>query len=383
MDSIYLDHAATTPMRPEVAEAMLPYFTDLFGNASSLHRFGREARIAVSRARDRLAALIGCLPSELVFTSGGTESDNAALFGAAARRGAGKKHIVTTQVEHHAVLHACAELERSGCEVTYLPVDETGRVRPEELESAIRDDTFLISVMYGNNEVGTLQPIARIGELARERGILFHVDAVQALGLLPIDLSALPVDLMSFSAHKLYGPKGVGALYISAKAAISPLLVGGSQERKRRAGTENTAGIVGFAKAVELAAEAQQRNRLHVEGLRQEMIQTFNRELEAGSFVVNGHPTDVLPHILNVSFPGADTETMLMSLDLEGVAAASGSACSSGSLELSHVLRAMRLPEDVMRSAIRFSFGFTQTAEQIRRAAELAATISRRIRNTN
>jgi cysteine desulfurase len=237
--------------------------------------------------------------------------------------------------------------------------------------------------MYGNNEVGTVQPIVRIGELARERGIVFHVDAVQALGLLPIDLSVLPVDLMSFSAHKIYGPKGVGALYVSKRITIPPYLVGGSQERKRRAGTENVAGIVGFARAAELAIESQADSRSHAELLRQEMIQTFTRDLEAGAFVVNGHPTDVLPHILNVSFPGADTETMLMSLDLEGIAAASGSACTSGSLELSHVLRAMRLQEDVMRSAIRFSFGFTQNIEQIRAAAKKAATISRRIRNRN
>lgn len=383
MSPIYLDHAATTPMHAEVLEAMLPYFTDKFGNASSLHGFGRESRIALSRSRDRLAALIGCLPSELVFTSGGTESDNAAIFGAAARYGTDKKHMITTQAEHHAVLHACEQLEKRGYEVTYLPVDEYGQVRMEELSAAIRDDTFLISVMYGNNEVGTLQPILRIGELARERGIAFHVDAVQALGLLPVDLATMPVDLMSFSAHKIYGPKGVGALYISGRISIPPYLVGGSQERKRRAGTENVAGIVGFAKAAELAVGSQHRNRLHVEMLRQEMIQVFTRELEAGAFMVNGHPTDVLPHILNVSFPGADTETMLMSLDLDGIAAASGSACTSGSLELSHVLRAMQLPESVMRSAIRFSFGFTQNLEQIRTAAQKTATISRRIRNRN
>ena len=333
MNPIYLDHAATTPMRAEVLEAMLPYFTEKFGNPSSLHAFGRETRIALSRSRDRLAALIGCSPSELLFTSGGTESDNSALFGAAAQYGTSKKHVITTQVEHHAVLHACGQLERSGYDVTYLPVDETGQVRMEELAAAVRDDTFLISVMYGNNEVGTLQPIVRIGELARERRIVFHVDAVQTLGLLPIDLSALPVDLMSFSAHKLYGPKGVGALYVSKRITISPYLVGGSQERKRRAGTENVAGIVGFARAAELAIESQADNRRHTELLRQEMVQTFTRDLEAGAFVVNGHPTDVLPHILNVSFPGADTETMLMSLDLEGIAASSGSACTSGSLE--------------------------------------------------
>lgn len=381
MNPIYLDHAATTPVRAEVLEAMLPYFTDKFGNPSSLHAFGRETRIALSRSRDRLAALLGASPSELLFTSGGTESDNTALFGAAAQYGQDKKHIITTQIEHHAVLHACERLEREGYDVTYLPVDETGLVRLSDLLSAIRDDTFLISVMYANNEVGTIQPIEQIGEFARDRGILFHVDAVQALGLLPLRLSELPVDLMSFSAHKIYGPKGVGALYVSKRISIEPLLFGGTQERKRRAGTENVAGIVGFAKAAELAIDAQEHNRRHVGLLREEMIQALSRELGTAAFTVNGHPSNVLPHILNVSFPGIDTETMLMSLDLEGIAAASGSACTSGSLELSHVLQAMGLPEDVMHSAIRFSFGLMQPVEQIRAAAEKIATISRRIRN--
>ncbi|MEF3303107.1 cysteine desulfurase family protein [Paenibacillus sp. GYB003] len=381
MTAIYFDHAATTPLRPEVLEAMLPYFTERFGNPSSLHAFGRETRIALSGARDRLASLLDCTPGELLFTGGGTESDNAALFGAAAKYGGSKKHLITTQIEHHAVLHACERLEREGCDVTYLPVDETGLVRIEDVEAAIRDDTFLISVMYGNNEVGTIQPIERIGELARERGIVFHVDAVQALGLEPLSLRSLPVDLMSFSAHKIYGPKGVGALYVSKRIAIDPLLVGGNQERKRRAGTENVPGIVGFAKAAELAIEAMGDNRRHVRMLRDLMIQALTREIGTAAFTVNGHPSDVLPHILNVSFPGIDTETMLMSLDLEGIAAASGSACTSGSLELSHVLQAMRLPEDRMRSAVRFSFGFSQPVEQIQAAAEKIATISRRIRN--
>lgn len=381
MQTLYLDHAATTPVRPEVLEAMLPYFTEVYGNPSSLHAIGRAARIALNDARDGMAGLLGCRPAELVFTGGGTESDNAALFGAAARYGTDKKHIITTAVEHHAVLHACKRLEQNGYDVTFLPVDGAGQVHVEQVEEALRADTFLISVMYGNNEVGTIQPIERIGALARERGIVFHVDAVQALGLAALDLNRLPVDLMSFSAHKLYGPKGVGALYTSERLALSPLLVGGSQERKRRAGTEQLAGIVGFAKAVELAVREREQTVPHLERLRLAMLQTFTRELEAETFVVNGHPAHVLPHILNVSFPGADTETMLMSLDLEGIAASSGSACTSGSLELSHVLRAMRLPEDVMRSAIRFSFGYSQSIEQIKTAAQKIATISKRIRN--
>ncbi|GAA3408057.1 cysteine desulfurase family protein [Paenibacillus hodogayensis] len=382
MDPIYFDHAATTPMRAEVVEAMLPYFTEKFGNPSSLHAFGREARTALGRSRDRLAGLIGCEPGELLFTGGGTESDNTALFGAAAQYGAVKKHIITTEIEHHAVLHACRQLEHSGYDVTYLPVDSAGRVHPEQLEEAVREDTFLVSVMHGNNEVGTVQPIEAIGQWTRARGILFHVDAVQSLGLLPVDLARLPVDMMSFSAHKIYGPKGVGALYVSKRIAIVPHLVGGSQERKRRAGTENVSGIIGFVRAAELAVSEQERNRLHVQSLRDRMIEALNRTVGPSAFTVNGHPTDVLPHILNVSFPGVDTETMLMSLDLEGIAAASGSACTSGSLELSHVLRAMKLPEDVMRSAIRFSFGFSQNIEQIDTATEKVATILRRLRKT-
>lgn len=378
--SLYFDHAATTPMRPEVLQAMLPYFTEKFGNPSSLHSFGRDSRIALSRSRDKLAELLRCSPSELMFTSGGTESNNTALFGAAAQYGSSRKHVITTQVEHHAVLHACQQLERSGYDVTYLPVDRTGQVRIEELSAAIRNDTFLISMMYGNNEVGTVQPIVEAGQMARERNIVFHVDAVQALGLETIDLSVLPVDLMSFSAHKLYGPKGTGGLYVNKRVSIPPYLVGGSQERKRRAGTENVAGIVGFAHAVELAVQEREFNRRHVEQLRREMIDRLTQQLGAETFIVNGHPTDVLPHILNVSFPGTDTETMLMSLDLAGIAAASGSACTSGSLELSHVLRAMRLPEETMRSAIRFSFGFSQNIEQIRVTAEKIATIFHQIR---
>jgi len=380
MTSIYLDHAATTPIRPEVLEAMLPYLSDKFGNPSSLHAFGREARIALDKSRDRLAAVLNCSPSELQFTSGGTESDNTALFGAAARYGQDRKHIVTTRVEHHAVLHACEQLERNGYDVTYLPVDRTGQVSVEDVKAALRADTFLISVMYGNNEVGTLQPIREIGELARERGIAFNVDAVQALGLMPLDLRELPVDMMSFSAHKLYGPKGVGALYVSNRFSLPPLLFGGSQERRRRAGTENVAGIVGFAEAARLAAADRERNREHTVTLRAVMLETLERELGADGFVVNGHPSEILPHILNVSFPGVDTETMLMNLDLEGIAASSGSACTSGSLELSHVLRAMNLPEAVMRSAVRFSFGFRQQPDQIKLAAEKIATVLRRIR---
>ncbi|GAB7056216.1 MULTISPECIES: cysteine desulfurase family protein [Paenibacillus] len=380
MKFIYLDHAATTPVHPEVVEAMIPYLSEMYGNASSTHAAGRQARTALNAARDRIAAFVGCSPSELVFTGSGTESDNMALFGAAEAYRSRGKHIITTSIEHHAVLHACERLEQLGYEVTYLPVDRFGQVSLADVEEAIRPDTILISVMYGNNETGTLQPVEAIGRLAREQGICFHVDAVQALAHIPMDLSRLPVDLMSFSAHKLNGPKGIGALYISKTTKISPLLYGGSQERKRRAGTENTAGIVGFAKAVEIMQKNRYELKQKMEKLRQGMVKELERRLDADAFVINGHPTEVLPHILNVSFPGISTETMLMNLDLAGVAAASGSACTSGSLEVSHVLKAMKLPEAVTASAIRFSFGADNTEQQIAEVAGILETIVSRLR---
>jgi len=378
-EPIYLDHAATTPMRQEVLESMLPYFTHMFGNPSSVHRFGRDAKTALTAARDSLAQRLGCSPSELVFTSGGTESDNLALFGAAAAAGAGRRKIVTTAIEHHAVLHAAEELERLGFEVVYAPVDETGRVDMAALETAIDDSTAVVSVMFGNNEVGTLQPIEAIGELARRRGAAFHVDAVQALGHVPIDLATLPVDLMSFSAHKINGPKGVGLLYASRRLKLHARAFGGPQERGRRAGTENVAGAVGFAKAAELACADVPGRAAALSALRGAMVAAFERLLPEGAFVVNGHPTERLPHILNVSFPGASTDTALMNLDLDGVAAASGSACASGSLEPSHVLRAMGVEDARLRSAIRFSFGEGNCLKSVTFAAEKTATIVKRL----
>ncbi|WP_028549803.1 cysteine desulfurase family protein [Paenibacillus sp. UNC451MF] len=384
MTFIYFDHAATTPVHPEVVEAMLPLFTQTFGNASSTHSAGREARSVIHQSRDTVASFIGCAPSQIIFTSGGTESDNMALFGAAyARANEGKgKHIITTQAEHHAVLHACEHLERQGFEVTYLPVDSTGCVRLSDVEQAIRPDTILISVMYANNEVGTIQPITEIGTIARNLGIYFHVDAVQALGNIRMDLSGMPVDFMSFSAHKVNGPKGIGALYISKQAKLEPLLHGGNQERKRRPGTENVAAIAGFSKAVQILNSEMYEKQQKLEKLHNEMISRLKDLLGKEQAIVNGHPTERVPHILNVSFPGVSTETMLMNLDLEGVAAASGSACTSGSLEVSHVLKAMELPEERMTSAIRFSFGRGNTLEQIEMAAQKIATIVKRVRNT-
>ncbi|MEK8131462.1 cysteine desulfurase family protein [Paenibacillus filicis] len=381
MDTIYLDHAATTPVHPEVVEAMLPYWTGSFGNASSMHGAGRAAKLALNAARDRIAAFVGCSSSELIFTSGGTESDNLAIYSAAEAGRSRGAHIVTTQIEHHAVLHACERLEKLGYEVTYVPVDEYGQVSPEAIREAVRPDTVLISVMHGNNEVGTLQPIEEIGSFARERGIVFHVDAVQSLAYVPIRLSELPVDFMSFSAHKLNGPKGIGALYIARTARFIPQGYGGSQERKRRPGTENIPGIAGFGKAVELFERNRYESREKVETLRSRLVHELELRLGKEAFLINGHPVERLPHILNVSFPGIATETMLMNLDLAGVAAASGSACTSGSLETSHVLRAMGLPDSRAGSAIRFSFGAGNDADQMVRAAQIVETVVRRLRS--
>lgn len=382
MTYIYFDHAATTPVHPEVVEAMLPHFTHNFGNASSTHSAGREARAVLNQSRDTIASFIGCAPSQLLFTSGGTESDNLALFGAAAARQSLGKHIITSQAEHHAVLHACEHLESQGFEVTYVPVDSTGRVCVSDVEAAIRPDTILISIMYANNEVGTIQPIQEIGTIARSRGIAFHVDAVQALGTIPMDLSRMPVDFMSFSAHKINGPKGIGALYIAKQARMEPMLYGGNQERKRRPGTENVASAAGFAKAVQILSRDRYEKQQNLEKLRNAMVTKLHQLLGPEQAVVNGHPDERLPHILNISFPGVSTETMLMNLDLEGIAAASGSACSSGSLEVSHVLKAMQLPDALTTSAIRFSFGIGNTLEHIEEAAAIIATIVGRVRNT-
>ncbi|EFM09354.1 aminotransferase class V [Paenibacillus curdlanolyticus YK9] len=380
MNNYYFDHAATTPMRPEVASAMLAVMMEGPGNASSMHRYGRAARQHLNRARDMVAKLLGAKPSELIFTSGGTESDNLAIIGAArAMRARGKNHIITSAAEHHAVLHTCRALEQEGFQLTELPVDEYGQLSVAVVCEALTEQTGLVSVMYANNETGTLQPIADIGRAVQARGALFHVDAVQALGAVPINLTQLPVDLMSFSAHKINGPQGVGALYASAGAGLSAVQHGGSQERKRRAGTENVAGIVGFAAALEAAAQTMQERKLLADKLRLQWIARMQAATD-GQVAVNGHPTDHLSHIVNISFLGIDTETMLMNLDMAGIAASGGSACTSGSLERSHVLTAMGLPHERLMTAIRFSFGIGNTGEELDEAGQIVETIVRRIR---
>ncbi|QCT02048.1 Cysteine desulfurase [Paenibacillus algicola] len=380
MNKIYLDHAASSPMHPEAAAAMMSVMTGHFGNASSVHGFGREAKKIVNGSRDRIAALLGCDPDELIFTSGGTESDNLAILGTLAADHARGKHIITSSVEHHAVLHTCHELERQGWEVTYLPVDNTGRLSVSDVEASIQDDTALITIMYGNNEVGTLQPIAEIGELARSRGIVMHTDAVQALGMEEISCRELPVNLWSFSAHKVNGPQGIGALVHRRGTSLAPRQHGGLQEKKRRAGTENMAGIAGFAKALELAVPSLSERRGHAEELRSTLLTGLRAEIGEEAFIINGSEEHYMPHILNISFPGIPTETMLMNLDMAGIAAASGSACTSGSLEISHVLLAMNLPENVYRSAIRFSFGLGNTTQEMEYTSQKIGTFLKRLR---
>lgn len=380
MSTVYLDHAASTPVHPEVAKRMMDVMTSQYGNASSVHAFGREAKKIVNGARDRMASLLGCESDELVFTAGGTESDNLAILGLLESLGMEGKHVITSAIEHHAVLHTCHELERWGCAVTYVPVDHTGRVSVNDIENAIQDNTVLVTIMYGNNEVGTVQPVADIGELCRSRGIVFHTDAVQALGSETIQCRDLPVDMWSFSSHKINGPQGVGALVVRRGISLSPRMIGGLQEKKRRAGTENMAGIVGFSAAVEWTLQNMEARLQHYRELRSTLLQGLHQLIGEDSFVCNGNSEHYLPHILNISFPGAQTETLLMNLDMEGIAAASGSACTSGSLEISHVLQAMKLSDPVLRSAIRFSFGLGNTTQEMEYTAQKIATILNRLR---
>ena len=379
MERIYLDHAATTPMHPRVIEIMMEVMNKNFGNPSSIHSFGREARHYIDLARETLARSIGAKENEIIFTSGGTEADNMALFGAAESNQHKGKHIITTQVEHHAVLHACQRLEKMGFEVTYLPVDEIGEISLDDLSTALREDTVLVSVMYGNNEVGTLQPIKEIGEILKSHQALFHTDAVQAYGIEDINVNEMNVDLLSVSAHKINGPKGTGFLYVRDKVKLVPRAFGGEQERKRRAGTENVAAIVGFQEAVKIASEERLVKREKYQGFKK----TFVEKLAAHNieFSINGLLEKSMPHVLNLSFPGTNVEAMLVNLDLAGIAVSSGSACTAGSIEPSHVLVAMFGKEsDVLINSIRFSFGFNTTEDQIIKTAEETARIVSRLK---
>lgn len=378
MNTIYLDHAATTPMAKEVIVRMTEAMEHQYGNASSIHAAGREARKYLDEARAALAQSIHAQTSEIILTSGGTEADNMAIFGTAYGRRSEGNHIITTQVEHHAVLHACEKLEKEGFAVTYLPVDETGRVRVEDVAAALRDDTILVTIMYGNNEVGTIQPIAEIGMLLKDHQASFHTDAVQAYGIEQLDVESLGVDLLSVSAHKINGPKGIGFLFAHQGVKLESLLYGGSQEKKRRAGTENVPAVIGFAAAVQKAAEAREANRRKYKEFKQLLIKQFD-EAEI-SYKVNGTLGEALPHVLNVSFPGTNVESFLVNLDMEGVLVSSGSACTAGSIDPSHVLVALfGEGAEEIRSSIRFSFGIGLTEEDIVEAGKRTAAIVKRL----
>jgi cysteine desulfurase len=375
---IYLDNAATTPTDARVLEAMLPFFSQAYGNPSSLHAFGQEAKHAIEEARYIVAQFIGAEQEEIVFTSGGTESNNSAIKGVAyARRDKGN-HIITSKIEHHAVLETCHFLEKQGFEVAYIPVDEFGVIDPADVKKAITEKTILISIMHANNEIGTIQPIAEIGKIAREWGIYFHTDAVQTLGHLPIDVSELNVDLLSASGHKLYGPKGVGILYVKKGIRMLPFMHGGDQEQGRRASTHNVPGIVGFGKAVELAKEEMAREIEQLTLLRDKLIKGILDKIEYAR--LNGHPKERLPNNVNVSISYVEGESMLLNLDMEGIACSTGSACTSSSLEPSHVLAAIGLSHELAHGSLRFSLGRLTSEEDIDYCLTRLSGIVRKLR---
>ena len=358
---VYMDHSSTTPVDPLVTEAMLPYFTEQFGNPSSLYTLGRQAKKAIEEARQKLADLIGAKKEEIIFTGSGTESDNLAIKGAAYRNRDKGNHIITSSIEHHAVLNTCKYLEKQGFRVTYLPVSKEGLVNPDDVENAITDDTILVSIMHANNEIGTIQPIEEIGKITGERDILFHTDAVQTAGKIPVNVNSLGVELLSLSAHKMYGPKGVGALYVRKGTHIEPLLHGGGHERALRSSTENVPGIVGFGKAAELAGERMPQE-VRLARLRDSLIKGI---LEIEDSYLNGHPTARLPDNANFRFSYIEGESLILNLDMKGVAASTGSACSSTSLEPSHVLLAIGLKPEEAHGSLRFTLGRGNTQDDV------------------
>ncbi|WP_214746471.1 MULTISPECIES: cysteine desulfurase family protein [unclassified Exiguobacterium] len=373
----YFDHSATTPMRPEVLEAMTPYLLEQYGNPSSVHAAGRSARAAIDKARRQIAQELNAKPTELIFTSGGTESDNYAIFGAAEAAREKGRHLITTRFEHHAVLHAFEELEKQGYDVTYLDVPDTGVVSLAALQEAVREDTTLVSIMFGNNEVGTIQPIAAFGQFLRERGILFHTDAVQVFGKRAIDVEALQVDLLSASGHKINGPKGIGLLYVRTGVKLAPQTFGGEQERKRRAGTENVPGIVGLAKALELMIAERDQQQDHIKQLRSVLLTRLD---ESGiTYEVNG--VEGLPNVLNLYFPQIEIEPFLIMLDMRQMAVSSGSACTAGSVEPSHVLSAMYGEEERTRASVRISFGHGNEVAQVELLAQALQDVVKSFQN--
>jgi cysteine desulfurase len=375
MRRVYLDNNATTPLLPEVFEAMRPYFAEHFGNASSIHHHGQETRAAVERARESVAALLGCRSSEIVFTSGGTEGDNLAISGLA-RAG---DHVISSSIEHHAVLNSCKHLEAIGCEVTYVPVDGRGLVDPDDVRRALRPNTKLITIMMANNETGVLQPVKELGNLAAEADVYFHTDAVQAAGKTPIEVKRIGCDLLSISGHKLHAPQGVGALYVGKGTILQPMFYGGSHERSRRAGTENVPGIIGLGKAAEIAREALDRGDLaKMAAMRDHIEQTILSEVEATG--VNGEGAPRVPNTTNIHFDYIEGEALVIALDLKGLAVSTGAACSSGAIEPSHVLTAMGLPPEIARASLRFSLGKQNTPDDVQFALDLVPQTVARLR---
>ena len=381
---VYVDHAGTTPMDPRVLEAMMPYFNQQYGNPSSLHMVGQEARYALDESRERVSEVLNCRAREVVFTGGGTESDNAAIHGVATALQETGNHIITCGAEHHAVLHACQHFEGLGFEVTYLPVDAHGMVQPDAVYKAITDRTTLVSIMYANNEIGTVNPIPEISEMVRrraaelERTIVMHTDAVQAAGFLDLDVRRLGVDMLSLSGHKFYGPKGTGVLYIRRGTPFLPFILGGGQERERRAGTENIPGIVGLSVGLKLAESQRKEASAHCAGLRDRIIRVISESIPASH--LNGHPSERLPNNVNFSFEGVEGEPILLGLDMAGIAASSGSACSSGSLEPSHVLLALGQSADLARGSLRITLGKDNTFEEVDYLLEELVGLVRQLR---
>lgn len=378
MMKVYLDHNATAPLDPQVLEAMMPYLREEFGNASSIHQWGRRARAALEDSRAKIATLLGAEKDCVVFTGGGTEADNLAIKGVAWANQEKGKHIVTSTVEHHAVLHTCEFLAKQGFEITFLPVDGKGRLDPEDLRKAIRPDTILITLMHANNETGILSPLREFGQIAREKKVFFHTDAIQTFCKVPLNVEEDHVDLLSLSAHKIYGPKGVGALYIRKGTKMVAILHGGSQQRKRRPGTENVAGAVGFARAAELLFADQEKEGDRLAALRDQLQRNLAEKIP--QVLLNGDPDHRLPGTLNMSFKFVEGESLILSLDMEGIAVSSGSACTSGSLEPSHVLLAMGIPHEVCHGSLRFSLGRGTTKEQIDYVLEVLPRIVARLR---
>ena len=378
MNKIYLDHAATSPVHPIVIEKMVQSMNLIYGNPSSIHSIGRDARKELDHSREILAKSIGAKEQEIILTAGGTEADNLAIFGTAYARKNEGNHIITSQIEHHAVLHACHKLEKDGFEVTYLPVNEQGIISIDDVKSALRDDTILVTLIFGNNEVGTLQPIKEIGEFLKDHLASFHTDAVQAYGLVPLSVEGLHVDLLSVSSHKINGPKGIGFLFQKKGTKLSPQLFGGQQEKKRRAGTENVPATIAFAESVKISEQTLVEKVETFNLFKETMVEIL--ENERIQFKLNGHEKYALPHILNISFPHTDVESLLVNLDMEGLAVSSGSACTAGSIDPSHVLVAMYGEKaEELRNSIRFSFGYGLTMQDIEEAAKKTAKVVKRL----